>query len=108
MPRSNKSAVTKTLKKSTVTVNKNLGPSPYDLITHKRSLIAKKSDIEQALKGGKGQKFVYVGSSLIPILVAEKKLQEFMKQKKFMSAPNLEVDGIVYDFNAALNWLKGE
>ena len=31
---------------------------------------------------------------------------EIMKSKGFMSAPKLEVDGVVYDFKDAVNWIK--
>lgn len=31
---------------------------------------------------------------------------ELMKSKGFTSAPKLEVDGVVMDFKAAINWVK--
>lgn len=31
---------------------------------------------------------------------------EVMKNKGFMSAPKLEVDGVIYDFKEAVNWIK--
>jgi glutaredoxin len=31
---------------------------------------------------------------------------EVMKSKGFVSAPKLEVDGTVYDFKEAVNWIK--
>lgn len=31
---------------------------------------------------------------------------DVMKTKGFMSAPMLEVDGVVYDFKAAVDWIK--
>lgn len=30
---------------------------------------------------------------------------KIMREKGFMSAPNLEVDGIVYDFKEAVKWI---
>ena len=31
---------------------------------------------------------------------------ELMMQKGFMTAPKLEVDGVVYDFKEAVEWVK--
>lgn len=31
-----------------------------------------------------------------------------MKEKGFKEAPKLEVDGVVYDFNEAIDWMKGQ
>lgn len=31
---------------------------------------------------------------------------ELMKSKGFISAPKLEVDGVVMDFKTAINWVK--
>ena len=31
---------------------------------------------------------------------------EIMKAKGFMSAPKLEVDGVVYEFKDAVDWIK--
>ena len=33
---------------------------------------------------------------------------DVMKEKGFKEAPKLEVDGVVYGFKEALNWLKGQ
>lgn len=30
---------------------------------------------------------------------------KIMREKGFMSAPNLEVDGVVYDFKEAVKWI---
>ena len=30
---------------------------------------------------------------------------KIMREKGFMSAPNLEVDGVVYDFKEAVRWI---
>jgi glutaredoxin len=31
---------------------------------------------------------------------------EIMKSKGFVSAPKLEIDGVVYDFKEAVEWIK--
>ena len=33
---------------------------------------------------------------------------EVMKEKGFKEAPKLEVDGVVYGFKEAVDWLKGQ
>ncbi len=33
---------------------------------------------------------------------------EVMKAKGFKEVPKLEVDGVVYDFKSAVDWLKGQ
>lgn len=33
---------------------------------------------------------------------------EFMKAKGFSEAPKLEVDGVIYGFKEAVDWLKGQ
>ena len=33
---------------------------------------------------------------------------DVMKARGFKEAPKLEVDGVVYDFNEAIDWMKGQ